>query len=53
MRVRPFAVITGASRGIGAHYALALAAKGYDLLLVSRDHTRMDRLAAELSGRHA
>lgn len=51
--MRPFAVITGSSRGIGAHYALALAAKGYDLLLVSRDHTRMDRLAAELSGRHA
>ncbi len=46
---RPFAIITGASRGIGAEYAHAFARKGYDLLLVSRDQARLDRLAAELS----
>lgn len=33
-------VITGASRGIGLEAALALAAKGADLLLVVRDETR-------------
>jgi len=50
--LRPFAIITGASRGLGAEYARALAARGYDLLLVSRDKPRMDRLASDLAGRY-
>lgn len=44
----PFAVITGASRGIGAEYARALAAQGYELLLVSRDMKRLELLRQEL-----
>jgi len=44
----PFAVITGASRGIGTEYARALAAQGYDLLLVARDSTRLEALRQEL-----
>jgi hypothetical protein len=46
---RLFAIVTGASRGIGAGYARAFARKGYDLLLVSRDQARLDGLISELS----
>ena len=51
--VRPFAVVTGASRGIGAEYCRALAARGHDVLLVSRDRPRMEHLASELIQRYA
>lgn len=46
--IAPFAVITGASRGIGAEYARALAAQGYDLLLVARDQNRLNQLTKEI-----
>lgn len=45
---RPFAVITGASRGIGAEYARALAARGYDLLMVARDEAALHGLASNI-----
>ncbi len=51
-RQNPFAVLTGASRGIGAEYARALASRGYDLLLVSRDDTRLTALSRELEATH-
>ena len=46
---RPFAIVTGASRGIGREYAQALAYQGYDLLLVARDSHVLKELASDLT----
>jgi hypothetical protein len=44
-----FAVITGASSGIGAVYVDRLAKRGYDLILVARRFDRLRRLADKIA----
>lgn len=46
------ALITGASAGIGESYAKQLASAGSNLVLVARDLTRLEKLAAELRSAH-
>jgi len=45
-----FALITGASSGIGAVYADRLAKRGHDLILVARSEGRLNDLAAKITG---
>ena len=48
MTSRPTVLITGASTGIGAVYAERFAQRGHDLVLVARDHARLQTLATRL-----
>ena len=43
-----YALVTGASRGIGRAISLSLAHRGYDLLLVARSEEELMTLAQEI-----
>lgn len=46
-----WALVTGASSGIGAEFTEQLAGKNYDIILVSRDQVRLTERAASLTQR--
>ncbi len=48
---RPLAVVTGATSGIGAAFARALAARGHDLLITGRRRDVIQGVAAEIRDR--
>ena len=49
---KSYAVITGASAGIGTCFAEELAQKGYSLVLVARRRQRLEELAKELKEKY-
>jgi len=51
-RYGPWAVVTGASDGIGREMALRLAKAGLNLVLVARRVAVLEQIAAELTARH-
>ncbi len=52
-RYGPWAIVTGASSGIGEQFARLLAARGFHLIITARRKERLDTLAKSLQAQHA
>ncbi len=48
----PWALVAGASDGVGEAFADALAARGLNVVLLARRQAVLDRVAADISARH-
>ena len=48
----PWAVVTGASEGIGRGYALELARRGLNVVLLSRSREKLEKVAKEIRETH-
>lgn len=48
-----YALVTGASQGLGKYFARALAARRWNLVLVARTQAKLEALADELRAAHA
>jgi short-subunit dehydrogenase len=51
-RYGPWALVSGASEGTGAEFALQAAAKGLNLILVARRAGKLDELATQIRAAH-
>jgi short-subunit dehydrogenase len=51
-RYGPWALVTGASAGLGAEFARQIAARGVHVCIVARRKERLEALAGELAGAH-
>jgi uncharacterized protein len=52
MQPQGYALITGASSGIGEEFARQLAAQGWSLILVARSQDRLEKIRSELMSAH-
>lgn len=51
-RYGPWALVTGASSGIGKAFCQQLAAQGFDLVMVARRHDKLEQLSGALVAEH-
>ena len=47
-----YAIVTGASAGIGKEIAIQLAERGHDIILTARRENRFQELASEIRSRY-
>ena len=47
-----YAIVTGASAGIGKEIAIQLAERGHDIILTARRENRLQELATEIRSRY-
>ena len=52
-RYGPWAIVAGASDGLGAAFAAGIAERGVNVVLLSPRQSALDHVAAELSSQHS